>query len=138
MFLREKTTIKKVFHVLWKLVMRFYQGEDSAFRTKPRVGGWKCKPLWCPCEVDHHQINRCFRWVCVQGVGSLPDIDSRIVSQLPFQHSVAGFDRDHGGCTPCQQAVRESSDIASEIGACETLHLDLEFLDGMVELLARA
>ena len=138
MFLREETTIKKVFHVLWQLIMRFYQGEDSAFRTKPCVRGRKRKPLWCPCQVDHHQVNRCVGWLSVQSVRSFPDIDSGIISQLPFQHSVASFDRDHRGRTPFQQAVRESSDIATEIGACESLHPDLEFLDGVVEFRARA
>jgi len=69
-------------------------------------------------------------------VGSLPDLDSIVGTQLLVQLPIADIDGDHAWCAVLQQAVGEPAGRRARVEGSTAAHIDLEALERRRQLLA--
>lgn len=119
--------------MLVEFVMGLDERDDPAAGRKPAQGSWDGESLRRPAEVDGDEIDRVVRRACVQGVGPLQQRHARVVPEFPRELPVGGVDRDHAGGPVVEQAVGESAGAAPEVGASQTVDVDLKRVQGVFE-----
>src|SRR6185295_6012812 len=67
-------------------------------------------------------------------VGSLEDVDPRIVPKAPVELAVAHVKGDHAGRAPPEQAVGEPAGGGAYVETGASVHLDPEVVEAALEL----
>ena len=114
-------------------IMRLDQTNCLSARFHRPPDGGKNMPLFCPRDIDRHQIHL-FIQLDVHGVGAFHYHHAPVTPQFPIERAVARVNRINLGCAALEHAVGESAGIGSEIGADEAVHVHSERAQGVVEL----
>lgn len=87
-----------------------------------------------PTGVDCDEVDGIGQAAEMTGVGALHDDDTVIGAEAVVEHTEAAFDGVNLGGAVSEQAVDESSGVASEVGAATIAGRDIESLEGVIEL----
>jgi len=123
--------------VLVGFIVRLNKGDDVSFGSQPGKCGWEGFGLQGPAEVEGDELTGvlCFRrWGDVQSVGAFEGGDAWVLSKFPGELAVGGIDSKDVVGMVLEQTIGESADGTAKVCADEVCDVEVEGLEGCVEL----